>query len=109
MNREKPVQTVSSTRTKAMVSVVQALSKRKDVDTGKNAMDKRNDQISYLQFLANCTHEEALTIISKYPSETNMKFEEISYDFLTEIFPEKRAKKLYENIKGRIIRLLSVD
>ncbi len=97
----KRLRTKMDTRTKAMVSVVQALSKGRDIDSKKNNTDQAYEQVRYLQFLANCTKEEAETIIDKYPKRNATKFEEISYNFLSDIFPEKRARKIYENIKGR--------
>jgi hypothetical protein len=84
-----------------MVSVVQALSKGREIDSKKNNTDQTYEQVRYLQFLANCTKEEAEIIIDKYPKRNATKFEEISYNFLSDIFPEKRARKIYENIKGR--------
>ncbi|NPD89954.1 MAG: hypothetical protein HGN29_14675 [Asgard group archaeon] len=97
----KRMRTKMDTRTKAMVSVVQALSKGRDMDSRKNYTDQTYEQVRYLQFLANCTKEEAETIIERYPKRNATKFEEISYGFLSEIFPEKRARKIYDNIKGR--------
>ena len=97
----KKMHTKMDTRTKALVSVVQALSKGKTSDTKEERIERINEKITYLQFLANCTKEEASLIISKIPKEYLTKLEDIRLDFLSEIFPVNRAKKIYENIKGR--------
>jgi len=97
----KKMRTKMDTRTKAMVSVVQALSKSRSLDSKEKGSIYSYEQLKYLQFLANCTKEEAEKILISYSKKEASKLEEISYDFLLGIFPEKRAKKLYENIKGR--------
>jgi ERCC4-related helicase len=97
----KKMHTKMDNRTKAMVSVVQALSRRKTSDSKNHKKNEIDEKITYLQFLANCTKEEAKIIIAKIPNEFQSKLEDIKLDFLSEIFPEKRARKIYENIKGR--------
>ncbi len=92
-------------RTKAMLNVVRTFSKNQqqsDSKTMKKFDDGYNDSIVYIQFLSNCTREEAQKISSYFPNEESLNPQSLNLDMLESLFIKPRADELYQAVKGRL-------
>jgi len=92
-------------RTKAMLNVVRTFSKnhqQSDSKTMKKFDDGYNDNIVYIQFISNCTREEAQKISSYFPNEESLNPESLTLGMLEHLFRKPRADELYQAVKGRL-------
>lgn len=94
-----------SNRTKAMLNVVRTFSKsqqQSDSKTMKKFDDGYNDNIVYIQFISNCTREEAQKISSYFPNEESLNPQNLTLGVLENLFMKPRADELYQAVKGRL-------
>jgi ERCC4-related helicase len=99
----KNVEDKMNSRTKAFVNLAKSLSdNRRDQINVQSPQTEINDRkTSYIQFLANCSYQEAVSIAELLDEKEMDHINQLSINELIEIFSKERAKAIFNNLEGR--------
>ena len=99
----KNIEDKMNSRTKAFVNLAKSLSdnRKHQIETKSSQIEKDDKKANYIQFLANCSYQEAVSISALLDEKKMRHINQLSIKELVEIFPKERAKTIFDNLEGR--------
>lgn len=99
----KNVEEKMNSRTKAFVNLAKSLSEGRKIQFEQESTHQEEDdkKAIYIQFLAKCSYQEAISISSLLEKRSIKHVNQLSIKELIEIFPQERAKVIFNNLEGR--------
>ncbi len=99
----KNIEEKMNSRTKAFVNLAKSLSdnRRSQINVKTSPTETDEKKANYIQFLANCTYQEAVSISALLDEKKMKHINQLSFKELVEIFPKERAKTIFNNLEGR--------